>query len=345
MRCSLNTMAAIPASGLKLLAERTGLSVSTVSRVLNGKGEASRISEATRERVLQEAAHQGIIINEVARGLRLRSTHTLGLIIPDISNPFFASLARQVEHASRARGYTVLLCDSQESAEVEAENIRMMLSRRVDGLVIAPVGGKDEHLRNLPLPVVMLDRVPAGINAPSISADNAAGGKLAVKYLLDAGHRHIACVQGAPESPTNQARISGICKAMKSAGMDMPAERITGYDYTLDSAKAAANELLTTQRDITAVIALGNVMALGVLHAARDLGIIVPEQLSLVAFDDQPWAEWISPPLTTVTQPVEKMGAKAMDLFFQQLQAEPHAVSKSITLPMKLVKRQSVISL
>jgi len=344
-------MATLPSEGLKQLAKRTGLSVSTVSRVLNGKAAVARISEATRERVLKEAAQAGIVINAVARGLRLQKTLTLGLIIPDISNPFFAALARQVERASRANGYSVLLCDSEESTEVEAENVRLMQGRRVDGLVVAPVGGRQDHLaavRAAGMPLVLIDRVFHDLNVPTIAADNAAGAALAVEHLHAAGHLYIGCVQGLPASSTNAARVKGFKQAMKKRKLDVRAEWITGRDYTLECAHGEALKLLSARPRPTAIVALGNVIALGVLHAARDLGLRVPQQLSLVSFDDQPWAEWISPPLTTIAQPVEELGAKAMDLFFEQLETkegDEKAETPRVTLPMKLIERQSVAKL
>lgn len=340
-------MAAAPSEGLKQLAKSTGLSVSTVSRVLNGKAEASRISAATRERVLREAARQGVVINAVARGLRLRTTQTLGLLIPDISNPFFAALARQVERASRARGYSVLLCDSEESTAVEAENVRLMQGRRVDGLVVAPVGGEQAHLVALQasgMPLVLVDRVLPGLKVPGVAADNAAGAALAVEHLLQAGHRHIGCLQGLPASSANAARVRGFKRAMQRHGLKVPPSWIVGKNYTLDSAREEAVKLLTRNPRPTAIVALGNMIALGVLQAAKSLGIPVPDGLSLVSFDDQPWAEWISPPLTTIAQPVEELGARAMDLFFEQLAApaKTKPPPRQIVLPMTLIERRSV---
>jgi LacI family transcriptional regulator len=342
-------MAGTAADGLKRLAELTGVSISTVSRVLSGKAEKVRISAKTRERVLLEAGRHGVVINEVARGLRLRTTQTLGLIIPDISNPFFAALARQAERASRAKGFSVLLCDSGEDSDLEARNVILMKSRRVDGLLVAPVGGRYDHLAAVQksgTPLVLLDRLLPELEVPGVAADNAAGAALAVEHLLARGHREIGCLQGLPASSTNAARVGGIQRALKRHQLSLSASRLAGRDYTLPSARAEALRLLSTPHRPTAIIALGNVMALGVLHAARELGIHVPEQLSLISFDDQPWAEWISPPLTTVAQPVEELGARAMELFFETLSASRsggEACTTQVILPMTLIPRGSVL--
>lgn len=339
-------MPGIPIEGLKQLAARTGLSVSTVSRILNGKAESARISPATSQRVLEEARKQGIILNTVARGLRLRTTQTVGLLIPDISNPFFAALARQVERASRARNFSVLLGDSEEDSEIEAHNARLMQSRQVDALVVAPVGDRHQHLQALAttLPLILVDRILPQLAVPSVSADNATGAALAVDHLRQAGHRRIGCIQGHPASSANAARVSGFREAMSSAALDLPHGWISGDDYSIESAQKAAHRLLSGRDRPTAIVAQGNLLALGVLHAARELGISVPQDLSLIGFDDQPWVEWISPPLTTIVQPVEKLGSTAMELCFQRLDqstttAEPPT---QIVLPMTLVSRQSV---
>lgn len=340
-------MPKIPLMGLKQLADRTGFSVSTISRVLNGKAGSARISAATQERILLEAGKQGIVLNEIARGLRLRTTRTLGLIIPDISNPFFAGLARQVEHASRSRDHSVLLCDSEESTEVEARNVQLMKQRRVDGLIVAPVGGRQDHLEPLvaTTPLVLVDRLLLDLKVPGVAADNAAGAELAVRHLIKAGHRRIGCVQGLPASSTNAERLRGFRQAASDGGLRIPDDWIVGSDYTHGTAREAAGRLLSAppSRRPTAIVALGNLLALGVLHAARDLDLSVPEQLSLVGFDEQPWSEWISPPLTTIAQPMEALGASAMNLFFDLLAEFPEKTEPTtLILPMSLIERKSV---
>lgn len=344
-------MANLPREGLKHLAETTGLSVSTVSRVLSGKAAAYRISASTQARVHAAARQQGIVVNEVARGLRLRTTQTIGLIIPDVSNPFFAALARQVEHFARARGYSVLLADSQENPEVEAESVRLMRSRRVDGLVIAPVGIDTGRLRAPgaeTLPQVLVDRLPAGYSGPGVTCDNRAAAQLAVQHLLEHGHRRIACLQGLPQASANEARVQGYREALTRAGLPFEPGLLIGHDYAIDTGHAAVKALFSkTENRPTALLALGNLIALGALQALRALNLEVPDQVSMVSFDEQPWAEFIAPPLTTLSQPVETMAARAMELLFEQLQ--PHSSDEAgpkdtppVVLPVALISRKSV---
>jgi len=339
-------MASLPQDGLKHLAESTGLSVSTVSRVLSGKAAAYRISAETQERVRLAAGQQGIVVNEVARGLRLRTTQTIGLIIPDVSNPFFAALARQVEHLARAKGYSVLLADSQENADVEAESVRLMRSRRVDGLVIAPVGVDSSRLRPLgaeSLPLVLVDRIPADYNGPGITCDNQEAARMAVRHLLDHGHRRIACLQGLPQSSVNQDRVLGYRQALQEAGIPTDDQLLIGDGYAIETGRAAVHQLFEPAHGRpTALLALGNLIALGALQALRVLHLQVPSQVSLISFDEQPWAELIDPPLTTLSQPVEALAAQAMDLLFLQFQSDTELPQSRTLLPVSLIQRSSV---
>lgn len=340
-------MASLPQDGLKHLAEATGLSVSTVSRVLSGKAGAYRISDTTQERVHQAARQHGIVVNEVARGLRLRTTQTIGLIIPDVSNPFFAALARQVEHLARAKGYSVLLADSQESSQVEAESVRLMRSRRVDGLVIAPVGLDSAHLHTLlaeQRPLVLMDRVPTGYTGPCVTSNNRQGARTAARHLISQGHRRIVCLQGLPGSSANQERVKGYCEALKEASIPVEDRLIIGHDYAIETGKEAVQQLFRPTPSLpTAILALGNLIALGALQALRTLNLKVPDQVSLISFDEQPWAELIDPPLTTLSQPIEALAEQAMELLFQQLQTQsPPPKRPRISLPVTLIQRGSV---
>ena len=333
---------------LSALAASLKLSPSTVSRVLSGQAERFRISPATRERVLAEAAKSGLVVNAVARGLRLRTTQTLGLVIPDVSNPFFAALARQIEHQARARGYSVLLADSQESVEVEAEAVRLMGGRRVDGLILAPVGTASRAaLAPLAtaLPVVLVDRVLPGFAGPSVTADNFAGARDATRLLLARGHRRIGCLQGRPDSSVQEERLRGHQAALAEAGIALDPALLRGGLHAPDAGRSGI-EAWFGARGVapTAVLAFGNLLALGALQALRRLGLGVPEEVSLIAFDDQPWTELTAPPLTTVAQPVEALAEVAMQRLFERLQAgtEPAPGASSEVLPVYLIERESV---
>ncbi len=340
-------MASLPQDGLKHLAETTGLSVSTVSRVLSGKAAAYRISTETQARVRHAAGQQGIVVNEVARGLRLRTTQTIGLIIPDVSNPFFAALARHVEHLARAQGYSVLLADSQENAEVEAGAVKLMRSRRVDGLVVAPVGMDASHLQALGMehgPLVLVDRVPPHFQGACVTCDNRQGARMAVQHFLEHGHRRIVCLQGLPASSANQSRVLGYRQALKKGGVAVDENLIIGHDYAIETGRDAVRQLFENKRSRpTAILALGNLIALGALQALRGLHLKVPRQVSLISFDEQPWAELIDPPLTTISQPIEAIAERAMALLFHQLHPQNTLPEeRTIKLPVAMIERGSV---
>jgi LacI family transcriptional regulator len=331
---------------LNELARQLGLSTSTVSRVLSGKGDGHRIGQATQERIRVAAQRHGVTINHQARALRLRSTGTLGLVVPDISNPFFAGLSREVELAARARGFAVLLADSREDAGVEEDLCRVMRGRGVDGLIVAPVDGRGGHLGQLAEAVralVLVDRVAPGIPAPAVVLDNAGASAAAVRLLVAAGHRSIGCVQGLPASAANEARVTGFREAMAAAGLPASQEAIAGDDYTVESGRAAARRLLGRTHRPTAILALGNLLALGVLEAAREAGLAVPGELSLISFDEQPWAAALAPPLTTIVQPLASMGREAMRLLFARLDGDETAGEAArVVLPFEIRVRASV---
>lgn len=330
---------------LKSLARHLGVSASTVSRVLAGRGDEFRISKITQDRVLHEAAAMGVRPDELARSLRLQSTRTLGLLIPDISNPFFAALARAVERRARTEGYTVLLADSQESTEVEAECVRMLSDRRIDGLILAPVGGESSHLQPLisaKLPLTQVDRVIPALKSACVVADNFAGARDAVRLLAEMGHRLIACLQGREDSSVIAERVRGYRAGLEEAGLRFEKKLLAGGEHSQAVARGHTLRLLDLQPRPTAILALSNLLALGAIEAVRGRGLVIPGDVSLIAFDEQPWAALLSPPLTTLAQPVEEMGTTAVDSLLAQIKPEPPRAKQPKTiLPVRLIQRES----
>lgn len=331
---------------LKSLAQHLGISASTVSRVLAGRGDEFRIARETQKRILEAAAAMGVRPDELARSLRLQSSRTLGLVIPDISNPFFAALARAVERRARAEHYTVLLADSQESTEVEAECVRMLLDRRIDGLILAPVGGEWRHLDALiasKLPLTQVDRVFESLKAATVVADNFSGARDAVRLLVKLGHRRIACLQGREDSSVIAERVRGYRAGLSEAGLRFRSGLVAGGEHSQAVARQHSLRLLDLQPRPTAILALSNLLALGALEAVRERGFTIPAELSLIAFDEQPWASLLSPPLTTIAQPVEHMGIAAVDSLLAQIKSGfKGPKGRRTTLPVRLIRRGSV---
>jgi len=341
----------VPRPNLKELAASLGISVSTVSRVLSGRAEQNRIAPATRELVLAAANKLGVMVDQGARGLRLRQTLTIGLLIPDIANPFFASLACAVEKAARAGGYTVLLCDSRESTAIERETVDLLHSRRVDGLILAPVGETHSHLLPLQqagIPVVLADRVFPQWDVPSVVADSYGGARMAVDHLVAHGHRRIGCVQGLAASYSNTERLRGFKAGLKAAGIRFDPGLLRGTDFTAEGGYHAAMELCRNpETRPTALFTLGSLLALGAMRAIHECGLKVPQDVSVVSFDEQPWAEFLSPSLTTIAQPVETIANEAFARLLDIMR--PAGVTKTVagvlTLPVKLISRESVRTL
>lgn len=238
----------------------------------------------------------------------------------------------------------MILADSQESTEVEVDSLRLMQSRRVDGLVIAPVGQRYTHLEALSksgLPMVLVDRVFDQIHAPSVCSANRQGAIDAVTELASQGHKRIACIQGLPESSANSERVAGYLDGLKQAGLEQPSEYVAGDDYLSDSGKEAITKLMSLKEPPTAVLALGNMLALGAMHALREKGLRVPNDLSIITFDDQPWSDLIDPPLTTIAQDNEELGDTAVELLFKEMENTAETPEHR-TLPTSLIRRGSV---
>lgn len=324
---------------IKELAQELEMSTTTVSRVLTGQEKKYRISEKTAQRVREVADQLDFAPNQIARNLRLQKTNTIGLIIPDISNPFFANLARTVEEELRSRGKMVLLCDTKDDTDLEQESIALLKGRKVDGLLVAPVGKEWKHLEEQSkIPVVLIDRYFEHQDIPFVTTDNFFGAYEATSFLIEKGHRNIACIQGLMGTTPNDHRVKGYQKAMKTHGLT---ERIkvVGDDYSLKNGYDNTKELLARPDAPTALFALNNQIAMGCMKALKENGFQIPNDISLIAFDEQPYFELLSPPLTAIKQPMEGIGKVAVETLFELL--EGNTVEHQMLKPT-FIERSSV---
>jgi LacI family transcriptional regulator len=331
---------------LKTIAEQLGLTPTTVSRVLSGKGDQYRISQKTQRRVRELARNLNFSPNQVARGLRLSKTSTIGLIVPDISNPYFATIAHHVTAEARQREYSILLCDSQEDTRYEIEAIQLIRSRNVDGLVLCPVGVSDEHLTELvesDQPVVLVDRYYPDLAIPSVTSDNVRGAREATEYLIRHGHKRIACLQGLQDSALNRDRVLGYREALAQHDIPIDEELIVGDSFAQRSGYVATRLLLHAEAKFTAIFAMSNQIALGALQAVSEEGLHIPNDVSIIAFDDSPYAPYLATPMTTVKQRNDEMGQIAVQLLFARL--ESHKSSQGLLLPTRLIERESVANI
>ncbi|MEM7381571.1 MAG: LacI family DNA-binding transcriptional regulator [Bacteroidota bacterium] len=329
---------------IKELAEELKMSTTTVSRVLTGQEEKYRISSGTAQKVRELAEAHQFAPNQIARNLRLQKTNTIGLIIPDISNPFFANLARAVELELRKYHKMILLCDTKDETTLEQESLSLLLGRKVDGLLIAPVGKTAEHISKIKdIPLVLIDRYFDGDSLPYVTTDNFQGAFDATKFLIAKGHKNIACIQGLIGTSANASRVLGYRKAMLDHDIPEFYVSVSGDDYSIETGYRSTKALLAQAQPPTAIFALNNQIAMGAMKAIKEEGLKIPENISLLAFDEQPYFELLSPPLTAIKQPMQEIGKVAVDMLLELLEGkkvgsrmlQPHFIErKSVAGPL-----------
>lgn len=330
---------------LRSIADELGISVTTVSRVLNGKSQEFRIASATEKNVLEAADRLAFSPNLLARGLRLKATQIIGLLVPDIGNPFFSRIARCITEVAQSRGFSVLLCDSRDQTETEIDELEVLKARSVEGLVICPVGISHEHLENLantPTPVVMLDRFLPQLNLPAVGCDNVAASRMAVEHLIENGHRGIAYLQGLVGTLPNQDRIEGYRQALVGHGLPFDENLVSGTGFSRESGYEATRHLLAERPQVTGIFAASNQCALGALRAVAEAGKSVPHDISIVTFDDIDNVEFMSTPITAVAQPVEAMGRAAVEILFDQISSQSKGEGPPVVFSAELIVRDSV---
>jgi LacI family transcriptional regulator len=330
---------------LKSIADQLNVSVTTVSRVLNGKSNTYRISKETERKILAAAQELNYTPNQLARGLRLQKSHTIGYIIPDISNPFFSSIAKSVEKSARKFGYSIILCDSEESTELEISLLQLMLNRKVDGLIISPVGIEVSHLFDLykrKIPVVLLDRYFPDLGFPFVTSDNYQGALEAVSLLIEYGHRRIACIQGLRRTSPNNDRVKGYIDAHKKNNMPVDQSLIVGDSFGEENGYIETKLLLKNREIPTAIFAVSNLISLGAVRAISEEGLKVPDDISMISFDDQPYSRFLATPMTTVAQQSAQIGQIATKMLIDQIESGNVIDSKGIFLPTRLILRDSV---
>jgi LacI family transcriptional regulator len=301
------------------VARRANVSTATVSRVLSGGGAAR---DETRERVLAAARELGYRPSGVARSLRQRATRTLGLIVTDIENPFFPELVRTVEDAAREQGYAILLCNASDDPEREAGYLDLLVDRWVDGVVIAASNLGVRHrewLLAAPLPIVLVNSVDRAIDLPTIASDSVLGGRLAAEHLVALGHRRFGIVTAGPRNLDAPDRLRGAQSALREAGIPSSDAHVAIEEPTVAGGQRAAAAMLAGDPAVTALVAYNDLMAIGAMRAVRASERRVPDDISVVGFDDVDLAAFVDPPLTTIAQATAEMGRWAVDELTRRL--------------------------
>ena len=304
------------------LAERTGLSKTTISRVLSGQAEKYRISPKTAEFIRQEVERCNYQPNVVAQGLRTKRTRTIGLVVPSISNPFFANIASVIIVKAKELGYTVVVADAMDNAEQEEECIRSLLLRQVDGIIVSSSATEPSYLEEInqkSVPVVLIDRYFPSTSLPCVITDNYYGAKEAVEYLIGRGHRHISCICGMRHAAIVQDRISGYSDAMRNAGLG---EWIhcAGNEFSMQNGYVEAKLLLNSSPRPTAIFAMNNTIMLGAIKAIKESWLRIPEDVSIISFDDNPFLDYISPAISRIVQPQNELGSIALRILISNIE-------------------------
>ena len=327
---------------IKDVAHAARVSVATVSAVVNS---TKYVSDTLARRVRRAIDTTGYQPHGVARSLKNGRTQTLGLIVSDITNPFFTAVARSVEDAAHVAGYAVVLCNSDEDVEKERLYLQLMRRRRVDGLIWAPAGDIRSY-RDLRAdqraPTILLDRRIDGMPMDAVLVDNMRATRKAIEHLIGLGHQRIALITGLPRLSTSRERLQGYREAMAARGLKPSPRLVVQGDFRSDTAHDAAIRLLRMKPRPTAVFASNNLMALGLLRAIRELGLRCPDDVSVAAFDDFEEASLFTPPLTTIAQPTTAIGAKAVGLLLKRIgQREERHVHEVATMQAVLQLRGS----
>ena len=330
---------------LQHIAERSGVSVTTISRVLSGQAARYRISKETETTVRKVAKEFNFVPNQLARSLRLKKTLKVGLVIPDISNPFFAGIVRQATLGSHKHGYSAVLYDSEDSIELEMQSLALLQSQHVEGVILCPVGKSGDHLARFvegKFPIVLVDRFFPDLPLPYVSSDSVSGARQATELLIANGHRRIACLQGLRGTSPNDFRIRGYKEGFAAHHLPLDESLIVGDSFSEQCGYIETKLLLRTRPDVTAILAFSNVNALGAIRALTEEKRRIPEDMSLVSFDDTPYSPYLATPLTTVAQSYSEMGEVAVKLLFDQIQSTRGVASGGILLPTNLIERKSV---
>jgi len=302
------------------VAERAGVSVTTVSHVVN---ETRPVSDELRQRVSAAMDELGYQPNRLARSLRLQETHTIGMIVPDSANPFFAEVARGIEDTSFEQSYNVILCNSDGNLDKELLYTNVLVEKQVDGILFVAAGVSTEHIRALQtrrMPLVLVDRDIPGVAVDSVLTDNARGGWQAIHYLIELGHRRIGCITGPSDVTPSAERVTGYRQALREAGIAADENLVVKGDFQYQSGFRATQQLLEVNDPPTAVFACNDLMAVGAISAVIESGRRVPADLSVIGFDDVPLASFTNPPLTTIAQPKYEMGALATTMLLERVQ-------------------------
>lgn len=323
------------------VADKAGVSSTTVSHVINN---TRFVSEETRTKVLSAMEELGYRPNYLARSLRRGETYTIGLILPDSANPFFAEIGHSIEDVAFRQGYSVILCNTEGDLQKERRYIDVLCTKQVDGIIFVASGEHADslqELQHLHIPLAVVDRLLSdSLEVDAVLTDNFEGGYLAARHLIQLGHQHIACITGPSNITPSAERVSGYREALQDAGLPIEEDLIVAGDFHPSSGRAATLHLLASTNPPTALFACNDLMAIGAISAAREANCPTPDCLAVVGFDDIELASYANPPLTTIAQPKKEICELVVSLLLERINNSDHP-ARRYSLPGRLVVRGS----
>jgi len=329
---------------IKDIAKKAGVSVTTVSLALNGKGDA--LSDATVQKVIAVAAELNYSPNQMAVGLITKKTMTFGLLVPDICNMFFSSIAKGAEEQSQKSGYNIIFCNTNDNPQKDIEYTKVMLNRSVDGIILIMSANSYGNsalecyklIEKSKTPIVLVDRTADEFSAPSVMVDNELGGYLATRHLLDLGHKKIGCITGPMSTQSSKQRFYGYIRALQEYNIIFDPSLIEEGEFHAESGIQLSAKLIDKQ--VSAIFAFNDMVAYGVYIQAAKRGMKIPADLSIVGFDDTEFSEIMQVPLTTVQQPGFEIGQTAVRKLVDMISQPDQPVESTIFRP-KLILRGS----
>jgi LacI family transcriptional regulator len=330
------------AATVRDVARLAGVSAMTVSRAINNR---PGVSAETRLKIEKAVAELNYAPSKVASSLNSSKTELIGMIVPDVSNPFFGPIVRGAETTARKAGFRLLLCNSESDLRLERDYITDLVAHRVEGLIIAPVGdGSEAHLRRLVegnFPIVLIDRSIAGLEVDGVSLDNADGAQRMMAHLVAVGHRRIAFVNDTDDVSTGRDRLRGVKAGLAAAGIGFSDDLIFHTSTDQIGGYRATQQILGLEERPTAIFTVNNMTAMGAMQALRQANLKVPEDVALVCFDDVPHLAVISPFLTVIDQPAETMARVASQLLLERIAGNAGKHARSVTFQGNLIVRES----
>jgi LacI family transcriptional regulator len=326
---------------IKDIARRLDISYATVSRAMNDR---YGVHPETKEKILAMAREMNYHPNAIARGLVNKHTETIGLVIPDITNPFFPEVARGVEDRAEEKGYSVFLCNTNWEQEREARHLSLLRKKRVDGIILAPVSNKsplEGEFDDRTMPLVFVSEVRRGMGKSYVAIDNVHGGYIATRHLIQKGYRRIGFFGAKEDELTSEERYQGYKKALKEAGRKEYRKFVRFGDYGANTGNRLITAMIRKKDYPDAVFAVNDFFALSVMQGIQESGLSIPRDIAVIGFDDIPFASFPEIMLTTIAQPKYQMGRIAADLLLDQIHEKSGTEKKEIILETELIERRT----